>query len=345
MRIKHMARVVALASAVALTVAACGSDDDGGTEDTTDTGEVTEEADAAGDDDGDFTTSLTFGTGGAAGVYFPLGTEYANLFEQYIDGVSVNAIETDASIENLGQISQGQMQIGLSQNDTAISAINGTGSFEGIALDNVGWIGKLYPEAAQVITLENSGFESIEDLAGQRIAVGAPGSGTRAVADAILSAYGIEEGDYEPFEEGFGDARSLLQDGNLDASISVLGTPSALLNELAATNDVKLLPVDASIADQIAAETDFETYTVTSEMYDFLDEDILTLSVFAAVVASTTQVSPDLGYELTRVIYEHADEISLPQGGLITLEEALVGQGDVPLHPGAERYFQEQGLL
>jgi uncharacterized protein len=342
MKINHMTKVIALAGAVAISIAACGSDDGNGEEDAAATPEDAATEDVA---DGDFTTDLTFGTGGAAGVYFPLGTEYANLFEQYIDGVSVNAIETGASVENLGQIYQEQMQLGLTQNDTAIAAINGTGDFDGIAVDNVGWLGKLYPEAAQVITLEGSGYESIDDLAGERIAVGPPGSGTRAVADAILAAHGIEEGDYEAFEEEFGDARSLLQDGNLDASISVLGTPSALLNELAATNDVKLLPVDPSIAAQVAADSDFEAYTITADSYEFLDEDVTTLSVFAAVVASTTQVSPDLGYEITRVLYEHADEIILPQGGLITLDEALVGQGDVPLHPGAERYFTEQGLL
>lgn len=354
MRTRHITKMLALASALAITVAACGSDDDNGETDAADAPEeaaAPEDDEAAPEDDeaepaeGDFTTDLTFGTGGAAGVYFPLGTEYANLFEAHIDDVLVNAIETGASVENLGQIFQEQMQLGLTQNDTAVAAINGTGDFEGATVDNVGWIGKLYPEAAQVITLEGSGYESIDDLAGQRVAVGPPGSGTRAVADAILSAHGIEEGDYEPFEEEFGDARSLLQDGNLDASISVLGTPSSLLNELAATHDVKLLSVEESVAEQIAADSDFEAYTITADSYDFLDEDVSTLSVFAALVASTTQVSPELGYEITRVVFEHADEITLPQGELITLEEALVGRGDVPLHPGAQQYFEEQGIL
>lgn len=333
--------MMALAGALALTVAACGGADDDSTEP-----DAADAPDAAADvAEGDFTDTLTFGTGGAAGVYFPLGTEYANLFEDHIDGVTVNAIETGASVENLGQIFQEEMQLGLTQNDTAAAAVNGTGDFEGAIVDNVGWIGKLYPEAAHVITLEGSGFESIDDLAGQRIAVGPPGSGTRAVADAILAAHGIEEGDYEPFEEEFGDARALLQDGHLDASISVLGAPSSLLNELAATQDVKLLSIDASIAEQIAADSGVEAYTITADAYDFLDADVSTLSVFAALVASTTQVSPELGYEITRVIYEHADEITLPQGALISLDEALIGQGDVPLHPGAEQYFEEQGIL
>ena len=338
MKTRRMTTIFALTGALALTIAACGGDDDA------DPGSADAPDDAA-EAEGDFTDSLTFGTGGAAGVYFPLGTEYANIFEDHIDGVTVNAIETGASVENLGQIFQEQMQLGLTQNDTAAAAMNGTGDFEGAQVDNVGWIGKLYPEAAHVITLEGAGFESIEDLAGKRIAVGPPGSGTRAVADAVLAAYGIEEGGYEPYEEEFGDARSLLQDGHLDASISVLGAPSSLLNELAATHDVKLLSVDPAVAEDVAQDSSLEAYTISADAYDFLDGEVTTLSVFAALVASTTQVSPELGYEITKVVYEQADQITLPQGALISIEEALIGQGDVPLHPGAEKYFEEQGIL
>lgn len=343
MRMTRMARTVALAGVVALGLVACGSDGGGET-----TGETNENASDEGGDapaEGDFVTSLTFGTGGTAGVYFPLGTEYANLFEEHIEGVTVNAIETGASVDNLGRIFQGEMQLGLTQNNTAIDAVKGQGEFEGLAVDNVGWLGQLYPEAAQVITLESSGFESIADLAGKRISVGPPGSGTRAVAEIILSAHGIEEGDYTAFEESFGDARTKLQDGNLDASIEILGVPAGSLGELAATHEVRLLPIEESVAQTIAADSDFEPYVISADAYPFLDEDVSTVSVFAGVVASTTQVSPELGYEITRVLYEHAGDISLDQGGLISLDDALLGRGDLELHPGAQRYFEEQGLL
>lgn len=332
MRFSTWARATALTAALALGLAACGSDDDS-----------SGAADSGGSED--FVTDLTFGTGGTAGVYFPLGTEYANLFEEHIDGVSVNAIETGASVDNLGRIAQGEMQLGLTQNNTAIEATKGEGEFDGLTIDNAGWLGQLYPEAAQVITLESGGFESIEDLKGKRISVGPPGSGTRAVAEAILSAHGIEVGDYEAFEESFGDARAKLQDGNLDASIEILGVPAGSLGELAATHDVKLLPIEASIAEQIAAETAFEPYTIPADTYEFTDADVSTLSVFAGVVASTTQVSPDLAYEITKVLYEHAGDISLAQSDLISIDDALLGSDGLELHPGAQQYFEEQGLL
>lgn len=311
-------------------LAACGSEDSGG---------------SAGGDEEDFVTDLTFGTGGTGGVYYPLGGEYATIYEDSIDGVTVNYTDSGASVENIGKIFQGEWQLGIVQSDTAQTAVTGTGEFEGAKVDNVGWIAALYPEAAHIVALAGSGFESPEDLKGKRIAVGDVGSGTRAASDAILAAYGIEEGDYEPFEQDFASSLDLLRDNNIDASIFVVGTPTGSLGDLAATNEVALISMDQEKADEVAGETSFDAYTIEPDSYDFLEEPVITLSVAATLVASTSQVSPELGYDLTAATFEHADQITLPQGDLITHDFALSGQGDVPLHPGAEKYYKEQGLI
>lgn len=332
MGMTRVVRIVALTGAVAINMAACGADG----------GPATDESAAPKET---FVTDVTFGTGGKAGVYFPLGTEYAALFERHIEGVTVEAIETGASVDNLTRISQGEMQLGLTQNDTANEAVTGRGEFEGTVVGNIGWLGQLYPEAVQVITLESSDLEGIQDLAGKRVSVGPAGSGTNIVAQVILGDFGIKEGDYIAFEESFGDARDKLQNGDIDASIEIMGVPAASVKELAATHDVRLLPIQPAMASAIAAASGFEQYVISPEAYPFLDEGVTTVSVFASVVGSTTQVSPELGYEITRLLYEHADDITIDQGVLINLDDALLGRGDIPLHPGARRYFEEQGLL
>ncbi|WP_114854611.1 TAXI family TRAP transporter solute-binding subunit [Brachybacterium sp. YJGR34] len=310
-------------------LAACGNESGGGT----------------GGGEGDFVTDLTFGTGGTGGVYYPLGGEYAAIYEDNIEGVTVNYTDSGASVENIGKIFQGEWQLGIVQSDTANSAVIGEGEFEGAQVDNLGWIAGLYPEAAHIVTLASSGIESPADLAGKKIAVGDVGSGTRAVSDAILAAYDIGEGDYEPFEQDFASSLDLLRDNNIDASLFVVGTPTGSLGDLAATNEVKLVSLDQETADQVAGETLFDVYTIETDSYDFLEEPVITLSVAAALVASTTQVSPELGYEITKATFEHAGEITLPQSSLIGHDFALSGQGEVPLHPGAEQYYEEEGLL
>lgn len=313
-------------------LAACGSDDGGGS--------------GGGEGgEGDFVTDLTFGTGGTGGVYYPLGGEYAAIYEENIEGVSVTYTDSGASVENIGKIFQGEWQLGIVQSDTANTAVTGEGEFEGAQVDNIGWIAGLYPEAAHIVTLAGSGIETAADLKGKKIAVGDVGSGTRAVSDAILAAYDIAEGDYEPFEQDFSSSLDLLRDNNIDASLFVVGTPTGSLGDLAATNDVTLVSLDQDKAEQVAGESLFEVYTIEPDAYDFLEEPVVTLSVAAALIASTDQVSPELGYELTKATFEHAGTITLPQGDLISHDFALSGRGEVPLHPGAEKYYQEEGLL
>ena len=307
-------------------LAACSDDGGGG---------------GGGGGEGDFVTDLTFGTGGTGGVYYPLGGEYAAIYEDNIDGITVTYTDSGASVENIGKIFQGEWQLGIAQSDTANTAVLGEGEFEGAQVDNIGWIA----EAAHIVTLAGNGIETAADLKGKKIAVGDVGSGTRAVSDAILAAYDIGEGDYEPFEQDFASSLDLLRDNNIDASVFVVGTPTGSLGDLAATNDVTLVSLDQDKAEKVASESLFEVYTIEPDAYDFLEEPVTTLSVAAALIASMDQVSEEVGYEITKATFEHADSITLPQGGLISHDFALTGQGEVPMHPGAQKYYEEEGLL
>ncbi|CAN5434692.1 MAG: TAXI family TRAP transporter solute-binding subunit [Actinomycetota bacterium] len=303
--------------------------------------------DGGGGGEEDFVTDLQLGTGSVGGVYFPLGQEMATIFTDNIDteGFNVSSVETGASVDNLAAIARGELQLGIAQNNTAQDAVAGEGEFEGAAVENAGWMGQLYPEAISIITLESTGIETIEDLEGQRVAIGPPGGATRAAAELVLTAAGLEEGDYEAFEEDFGTAQTRLQDGNLDASIEVVGVPSASISELqAVTGEVRLVPLDDDAIAEIEENSGYGEYEISADAYEFLDEPVPTASAFSTLFGSTTQVSEDLGYEITRTLYENADDITLAQSEFITVEDALLGQGDLPLHPGAERYFEEEGI-
>ena len=87
-----------------------------------------------------------------------------------------------------------------------------------------------------------------------------------------------------------------------------------------------------------------ESYDIPADAYDFLDEDVPTVSVVAALVASTDQVSEDTAYGLTKALFENTDDVTLDVGQLIEKDTAMQGIGDVPLHPGAEKYFEEEGV-
>lgn len=324
MTIRRM--TVAAIAALALSLSACGS---GG----------------GGSGEGETTDDLTLGTGGTSGTYYPLGGELATIFESNVDGVSVNYVESGASAENLGKIYQGEWQLGFTQSDTANTAVKGElEDLDGTKIDNVGWIASMYPEAAHIIVREDSGIDSVKDLKGKKIAVGDAGSGTRAISDAILDAADISESDYTPEITDFGASTDMLGDKQIDATIFVVGTPVAGLTQLAASTDVKLLELTSDTTSAIEDATGAESYDIPADAYDFLDEDVPTVSVFASLVASTDQVSEDTAYGLTKALFEHTDDVTLDVGKLITKDTAMLGIGDVPLHPGAQKYYEEEGI-
>ncbi|MCM3762976.1 TAXI family TRAP transporter solute-binding subunit [Alkalihalobacillus oceani] len=294
-----------------LILGACG----GGTEpeepagdDTVDTGEGQEA-------EGDYVTDLQLGTGSTGGTYYPLGQEIANVLNANVeyDGFNVSAVASGASVDNLGQIFRGEMQLGMTVHIPAIEALAGEGDFEGAVVDNFGFLGYIYPEVS--------------------------------AARLILEAYGIEDGDYESFEEGFGDAAARIQDGQLDASFGLLGLPDSTTAELSLQREVVILPIDGEALAYVEENSDYGAYEIEADAYDFLDEPVSTVTAYAILVGSLDQVSEELGYEIVKGLYENAESITHPQGEHMTMDTVLLGSDSLPFHPGAERYFQEQGLI
>ena len=177
------------------------------------------------------------------------------------------------------------------------------------------------------------------------IAIGPPASATQAVAKVILDAYGVEEGSYQEFQEGFGDAMDGVKDGNIDISFGVLGLPAAAITDLqASAGDVKMLSLSDEAIQYVEENSGYIRYTIPADSYDFLEEDVETVTAYAILVANTDTVDDELAYELAKVMVEHADENTHAQAEQMTLENALNGLEELPIHPGAKRYYEEQGL-
>lgn len=321
--------------AVGMVLSACGdsgkanSDGDGGEKETM--------------------TNLTMGTGSVGGVYYPLGGEMANLWTDNIDveGFDVSSVESGASVENIAKIQSGEYQLGIAQNTTMINAVKQQGEFEGKEIDSVGVIGSLYPEALQVITLESTGIDSIEDLKGKKVAIGPPGGATREAAELVLKAYGIEKGDYNAYEEGFGTAKSKLQNGTIDASFAVVGVPSSTTDQLAnATGEVKFLDIEGEALQKVTDKSQYEAHTLEPGTYEWQTEPVKTVTAMALLLGSTEQISKELGYKITKTLYEKSSDMTIEQAKLITKDSAMTGVSEnLPLHPGAEKYFKEVGII
>ena len=177
------------------------------------------------------------------------------------------------------------------------------------------------------------------------IAIGPAASETQSISKLIMKAYGIEDSDYKKYQEGFGDAADLLQDGNIDISISILGLPTGSIESLqASTGDVKMLALSNQAIHFIEKNSEYRRYTIPAESYEFLDRDIETVTAYAILMANTDTIDEELGYELAKVMIEHAEENTHSQSVHTVIENALNGSEGLPIHPGAKRYYEEKGL-
>ncbi len=289
---------------------------------------------------------LTILTGGAAGTYYPIGGAMAEVINKYAKGVKATAVTSGASVTNARKIGNKEAELALLQNDIAYYAYNGIEMFKDKPVKNMMGIATLYPEVIQIVTLKESGIKTIYDLKGKKVAVGAPGSGTAVDALQILNAAGIDETNTKIEYRDFKEVADGLKDRTIDAGFIVAGIPTAAVSDVAAVRDVMIVEVPDEIYKKLTEKYKFYTqYTIPAGTYKGLDKDVKTVAVLAMLV-TRDDIPEDVIYEVTKAIFEHRDELvaAHKRAQDITLETALEGM-PIPLHPGAEKYYKEKGLL
>ena len=320
-------------SAVLLVLAACGgeSDEEGSEEDS---------GEAAGGDG--WVENITLLTGGEAGVYFPLGVAMADIIDSSFDNVTATGVSSGASVSNAEQLNNGEAQLALVQNDIAFYGAEGANMFSE-TLDNYSGVFTIYPETIQLVTLADSGIDSVADLEGKRVAIGDMGSGTEANATQIIEAHDMTIDDVDAQYLDFADASTNLQDGNVDAAFVTAGTPTGAIQELSASADVKIVSFDEEALNNLMEEYSYYTQVdIPADAYDNFDSTASTVAVQAMLIASN-DIPEDQMYEMTKAIFENLDSMANAhvRGEELNLETAEDGMS-IDLHPGVQRYYDEQ---
>ena len=290
---------------------------------------------------------IAIATGGTGGTYYPLGGALAQLISNYVEGLIVTAQSGNASIANCNLISRGQIETGFSQANTTYWCYTGTGILEGTPpITNLRGIASLYPETIHIVATKASGITCIEDLKGKKVGVGAPNSGTAADAEIILNAHGITFDDIRADYLSFTEVAQRLIDGQIDAGFTTAGFPTSSIINIATKRDIVLIPIsEEKIKELVEAIPYYGATVIPGGLYKGIDEDVPALATPALWVCDA-KLSPTLVYKMTKALWEHRDVLEKvhSQGKNVTLETALDGIG-IPLHPGAELYYKEVGLI
>jgi uncharacterized protein len=300
------------------------------------------------------------GTGGISGTYYPVGQAIATMISNPLNKSSCGVLPcgvpgllavgqaSNGSVSNIAGIQSGQIESGFSQSDVAHWARTGTGFYEGENPNtNILAIASLYTESIHLAVRRDSGITSIYDLVGKRVSLDDPGSGTLVDTRIILEAYGISEEDMEVQYVKPSEAIKKIRADQLDAFFVIAGFPSKAISDLSKDVQITLINIDGSAAARITRENEFfSEQIIPAGTYQDTDE-VRTLGVGALWVINKN-VSLERAYNITRVFWESLPEFKKsgghPKLSHISLETAFQSMS-VPLHPGARKYYEENGLM
>ncbi|MCC5963833.1 MAG: TAXI family TRAP transporter solute-binding subunit [Rhodobacteraceae bacterium] len=296
-------------------------------------------------------TFISIGTGGVTGVYYPAGGAVCRLVnrDRAEHGIRCGVESTGGSIFNLNAIRSGELEFGIVQSDWQYHSYNGTSQFEEDGpFEGLRAVFSLHPEPFTVVARADADISSFDDLEGKRVNIGNPGSGQRATIEVVMEAMGWTTDTFSQATELPPAEQALaLCDNNVDAIVYTVGHPSGAIQEATTACDTVLVNVDNDAIRELVDDRDYyRMATIPGGMYRGTDEDITTFGVGATFVSSDA-VSEEVGYQVTRAIFENLDQFTSLHPALENLDpEEMVSDGlSAPLHDGAERYFREAGMI
>lgn len=267
----------------------------------------------------------------------------ADVINQHVDGVQATAEETSGYVANIALMQGGELEASMATSLSAYEAYTATGNYAGTEPGKImAWM-SIAPVAMHIITRGDGPVQSVQDLAGRRIGMGQPGGVSMLDADVLMNL--VAGDNFEPFRVRLGDMIDMLADGNIDAALWNGSFPLAPVVRLAATNDLRLIPVDDDFfATLQAAYPPYFRLSIPGGTYEDVAEDTPSYGLANGLVISA-DVPEELVYNMTRAVFENLDHLATvhPAFGNVSAETVLDGFGS-PLHPGALRYYREIGL-
>ncbi|MBU8907764.1 TAXI family TRAP transporter solute-binding subunit [Desertibacillus haloalkaliphilus] len=317
---------------------ACGGEDTAGT------------PDDGGDDAGQDTTvnydespsTVVIGTASQGGTYFIYGGGLASLLESEL-GVTANVEVTGGPVQNMILTHNKDQDIGMITLGPGYEGITGTGEWaDGQTYDDVRVAFPMYTTPFHWWSLENSGVTSIDEMAGMRVGVGPAGGTSGTYLPLIHDALDL---DVQPVQAGASDMTSQQMDGQLDVIGFAAGIPISAVSEVEAQRDINFFGIDGEQREQVIEEYPFFfPFTIPAETYNQLDEDLETIAMFNFGIVHK-EMDPDFVYEFVKAYHENQDMlINTHSAAEEAVEDAILRNDVMPLHPGAIRYYEEVGI-
>ncbi|MHB1666956.1 MAG: TAXI family TRAP transporter solute-binding subunit [Thiomonas sp.] len=289
---------------------------------------------------------ITIATGGTSGVYYPLGVALSQIDAKAIPSAKTTVQATKGSVENLNLIEAGRAEVGFSLGDSLSDAWKGDAEAGFKApLKKLRTMAAIYPNYVQIVASADSGIKTLADLKGKRIAVGAPKSGTELNARAILKAAGLSYADFAKVEYlPFGESVELMKNRQLDATLQSAGLGVSSLRDLAATQKIVVVAIPAEVVAKVG-DAAYQPGMIPANTYEGQATEVPTAAIRNFLV-TREGLSDEMVYQMTKAMFTHLPELVAAHAAAKAINLQMAAKGSpVPLHPGAEKYYREVGVL
>lgn len=289
---------------------------------------------------------ITIATGGTTGTYYAVGNALVTTIGDSLSLSKLTAVDSGASKANIQLVTANQAQMSILQSDVLNYAHTGSGGetmFDGAADMNSLWVAGVYNETVQLVTAPS--IKSIEDLRGKTVCVGDVGSGTALNAAQVLEAYGMTFDDIKVMYDSFSGGAEALKNGQCDAAFTVSGAPTPALTDLATAYNFNMPSLSEEAVSYLTTNYPFLVQdNLPANTYTCVADETVCVAVKAVFTASK-DLSEDVVYEITKAMFDNQSALASAQAkfGFLSPEGAVAGSFD--LHPGAEKYYKEIGVL
>lgn len=285
-------------------------------------------------------------TGGTSGVYYPIGVALSQIYGDAIPGVKTSVQATKASVENLNLLQSGRGELAFALGDSVADAKNGVedAGFK-VPLTKLRAIAGAYPNYIQIVASKESGIKTLADLKGKTVSVGAPKSGTELNARAIFKAAGLTYEDmgkvqYLPFAESV----ELIKNRQLDATLQSSGLGMAAIRDLSSVMPLNYVSIPTDVVSKIGNAA-YQSAMIPANTYDGQPEAVPTVAI-TNILVTRDDVPEEVAYQMTRLIFENLTRLGNSHSAAKDIKLDNAGKNlPIPLHPGAERYYKEKGVL
>ena len=267
---------------------------------------------------------VVIAAGGTQGVYYAYARALATQLQRRDPGLHIDVVATSGSMENLQRLGDRDATLAFTAADAAAEAASGGPPF-GHSLP-IAALARLYDDYLHLV-VPASGARRLSQLAGRRVSIGPPGSGTRLIASRLrlprVRAVGL----------GLDASAEALRAGGIDAFLWSGGLPTPGVDELARRLPLRMLDLPAP------TEPVYRAAAIPSGTYG-LARQVATLAVPNLLVARR-DADPELMRLVTATLFERRAAIARAVLAAAALDRrAAIETGPVPLHPAALDWFR-----